>query len=144
MTTGKLFLDSAYAIALVARRDALHSSAVAVAERLIRERVRVVTTRAVILEIGSALARARHRAAAISLLTSLEADPNLEIVPLTRELLARGLALFRSRPDKEWSLTDCISFVVMADRRITQALTSDDHFRQAGFTPLLQPPSDGS
>jgi len=52
----------------------------------------------------------------------------LEVVPLTEELFAEGLALFLSRPDKEWSLTDCISFVVMQNRGIRQAFTADRHF----------------
>ena len=61
----------------------------------------------------------------------------LEVVPLTEELFAEGLALFLSRPDKEWSLTDCISFVVMQNRGIRQAFTADRHFVQAGFEALL-------
>ena len=55
----------------------------------------------------------------------------------TSELFERGLALYNARPDKEWSLTDCISFVVMADEGLTDALTGDRHFEQAGFTALL-------
>ena len=52
--------------------------------------------------------------------------------------MERGLALYDARPDKQWSLTDCISFLVMQDRRITEALTGDHHFEQAGFTALLK------
>jgi len=58
--------------------------------------------------------------------------------PLSEALLARGMALYRQRPDKAWSLTDCISFVVMGDERLTEALTGDHHFEQAGFAPLLK------
>jgi predicted nucleic acid-binding protein len=61
----------------------------------------------------------------------------LEVVPLTEDLFAEGLALFLSRPDKEWSLTDCISFMVMEKRGIRQAFTADKHFAQAGFEALL-------
>jgi predicted nucleic acid-binding protein len=53
--------------------------------------------------------------------------------------MARGIQLYDSRPDKQWSLTDCISFVVMQDRGIVEALTGDHHFEQAGFTALLKP-----
>jgi hypothetical protein len=51
--------------------------------------------------------------------------------------LERGVKLFSQRPDKDWSLTDCISFVVMQDHSIQEALTTDHHFEQAGFLPLL-------
>jgi hypothetical protein len=60
------------------------------------------------------------------------------MIPATQELFDRGVALYESRPDKEWSLTDCISFVVMADHGITEALTGDRHFEQAGFVALLK------
>ena len=50
----------------------------------------------------------------------------------------RGVALYAERPDKDWSLTDCISFVVMRTMDITEALTGDRHFEQAGFTALLK------
>jgi hypothetical protein len=51
--------------------------------------------------------------------------------------LAKSLKTTRARPDKEWGLTDCVSFVVMQQMSITDALTTDDHFRQAGFRVLL-------
>jgi len=99
---------------------------------------RIITTRAIVLEIGNALAKPRFRPAAIELLQSLAGDPLVEIVPLSEPLCQRGFELFRKRPDKAWSLTDCISFVVMEDRRLQQALTHDEHFEQAGFRALLR------
>jgi predicted nucleic acid-binding protein len=66
-------------------------------------------------------------------LSALEADPNVEIVPLSEPLYARALQLYRERPDKDWGLTDCVSFIVMQDRGITEALTPDEHFQQAGL-----------
>jgi predicted nucleic acid-binding protein len=59
-------------------------------------------------------------------------------VPATTDLLDAGLALHAARPDKGWSLTDCVSFHVMHDRGLTRALAYDHHFAQAGFEPLLQ------
>ncbi len=53
--------------------------------------------------------------------------------------LRRGLDLYQSRPDKAWSLTDCISFIVMGDERLDDALTGDRHFAQAGFVPVFGP-----
>ena len=71
------------------------------------------------------------------MLEGLRASRRVEIVPLSQELLQRGLALFAKRDDKDWSLTDCISFVVMQDWDIHAALTGDRHFQQAGFSALL-------
>lgn len=67
----------------------------------------------------------------------LENDPDVEIVPLQDELFVEAFELFRGRLDKEWSLTDCISFVVMRQYRIQAALAADIHFQQAGFEALL-------
>jgi predicted nucleic acid-binding protein len=79
----------------------------------------------------------RYRAVATRLLNSLANDKSVEIVPLSVDRFSRALHLYSERPDKEWGLTDCISFVVMTDRRITNALTTDAHFQQAGFQALM-------
>jgi len=134
------FLDAAYAIALSATSDRFHARAEALARQMEQDGTRIITTRAVLLEIGNALARQRYRVDAVSLLTALEEDPLVEIVPLTEDLFATTFALYCSRQDKEWGLTDCLSFVVMKERSITEALTADDHFRQAGFRVLLHEP----
>jgi predicted nucleic acid-binding protein len=62
----------------------------------------------------------------------------VEIVPLSEDLYQRALLLFAERGDKEWSLVDCLSFVVMQDRDIQAALTTDRHFQQAGFRTLMR------
>jgi len=67
----------------------------------------------------------------------VENDPAFRVVRATTELIERGKELYRRRPDKEWPLTDCISFVVMQDEGLTEALTGDHHFEQAGFKALL-------
>lgn len=133
----EVFLDAAYAIALATPRDLHHQRAVDLARWIDGQRIQLVTTRGVTLEIGNALAMPRHRAAATALLTALEQDPRVEIQPLSETLWQRGFELFQNRPDKEWSVTDCISFVVMQDRALTSALTTDHHFLQAGFRALL-------
>lgn len=134
----EVFLDTAYAIALANVRDALHPKAVQVAQDLRAQQTKLVTTRAVLLEIGNALASQRFRTAAVQLLDALEADPTVGIVPLTNDLYAQALILYRSRIDKEWGLVDCLSFVVMRERMLTEALTADQHFEQAGFQALLR------
>jgi predicted nucleic acid-binding protein len=133
----KFFLDAAYAIALSAVTDQYHKKAEILARQIETDAIQMITTRAVILEIGNALARLRYRAAAIELLDSLEEDPNVKIIALSEELYNRAMALYRQRPDKEWGLTDCVSFVVMQDYGITETLTTDEHFKQAGFRALL-------
>ena len=80
----------------------------------------------------------RHRAAAVRLLTALENDPAVEIVGLSDDLYHKAFELFHARPDKDWGLIDCFSFIVMADNGITDALTADIHFEQAGFKALLR------
>jgi uncharacterized protein len=70
----------------------------------------------------------------------LEADQSVTIVPASDDLFRRGVDLYRQRPDKDWPLTDCLSFVVMNDHGATEALTGDHHFEQAGFQALLKTP----
>ena len=96
-----------------------------------------MTTQAVMLEIGNALSKQRYRRQAVILLNSLEEDPIVEIVSLSPQLYTRAFQLYCKRPDKEWGLIDCVSFIVMQDRGITEALTADEHFSQAGFRALL-------
>ena len=133
----KFFLDASYAIALSAVTDQYHKKAEILARQIETDAIQMITTRAVILEIGNALAKLRYRAAAIELLDSLEEDPNVKIIALSEELYNRAMELYRQRPDKEWGLTDCVSFVVMQDYGTTEALTTDEHFKQAGFRALL-------
>ena len=94
---------------------------------------RMVTTCAVLLEVMDALSSPPGRTQAVQFWRQAEADPALVILPLDDDLLARSLGFFEQHRDKAWSLTDCISFVVMRDRGIVEALTGDRHFEQAGF-----------
>ena len=132
------FLDTAYAVALAIEADQYHERALALAASFKQERLRVVTTRAVLVEIGNALARPSYRATSVTYLQSLERDPAVEVVPLTDELYQQAFTLYQMRTDKDWGLTDCISFVVMRERGLTEALTADRHFEQAGFNALLR------
>jgi len=109
----EVFLDTAYAIALSSRNDLFHQQAVQLAREIRASNVRLVTTRAIVLEIGNALSKQRRRHAGIRLLDALEADPSVEIIPLSEGLYQRAWQLFRERADREWGLTDCVSFVVM-------------------------------
>jgi uncharacterized protein len=132
-----LFLDTSYAIALAASSDALHAQAIALADAMEAANTRLVTTQAILLEIGNALAKQRYRSAAVSLLMALEFDPTVSIIPISSSLYTQALQLYCERTDKEWGLVDCISFSVMWDQGIYAALTADQHFQQAGFRSLL-------
>jgi predicted nucleic acid-binding protein len=91
----------------------------------------------VLLETANTLARPNWRAQAIGLIDHLQQRLDVRIVPLQELLWQRGYALYRKRLDKGWSLTDCISFLVMQEAGINDALTADEHFRQAGFHAVL-------
>jgi hypothetical protein len=138
MLPRNVFLDTAFPLALANPKDLLHERAIHLADQLEAARTHILTTRAVLLEIGNSLAKVHYRVVGVQLLTSLETDPNVEIVPLTDDLFNRAFQLYAQRPDKEWGLTDCVSFVIMQDRGVTVALTPDKHFQQAGYQALLR------
>lgn len=133
-----VFVDTAAWIALVSKRDALHPAAQKVMSDLRGQRAQLVTTEFVLVEVANALSTPNARLQAVKLIAGLRQSPTVQIIPVSQELLDAGLALYGNRLDKEWSLTDCISFVVMKRESITQAFTSDHHFMQAGFTRLLE------
>ena len=134
----EVFLDTAYLIALTNSSDTFHIKANQLAQQLIVRDARLVTTRAVLLEVGNALAKQRCRELGIRLLNKIESSVPIEIVPLSDALYFKAFSLFQDRMDKEWGLVDCVSFNVMLERGITQALTSDKHFQQMGFQALLR------
>jgi predicted nucleic acid-binding protein len=138
MPRSELFLDASYAIALSVTSDLNHERALLLADELELNDTRLVTTRAGVLEIGNALSKLRFRDSAGLFLASIEDDRRVEIIGIAKALYDAGLNLYRERQDKQWGLTDCISFVVMTDRGLAAALTADDHFRQAGFRALLK------
>ena len=133
-----VFLDTSYAVALATTSDAYHAQALAVADNLEANGTHMVTTWAVLLEIANTLSKVQYRYAALQLLSPLQHDANVEIVSLSGPLLQKALTLYAERLDKEWGFTDCVSFVVMEERGIRDALTADEHFKQAGFRPPLR------
>ncbi len=132
-----VFVDTAAWLALFNSRDAYHAEAVRTMRSLEQGGTEMVTTEFVLLEVADALPRLAHRARAIGFLNDLRLLPNLLIVAATNGLLDEGWSLYKSRPDKEWGLTDCTSFVVMRRHGLTEAFTSDHHFEQANFIKLL-------
>jgi predicted nucleic acid-binding protein len=133
----EVFVDTAYAIALAVSSDQLHQRAYALSEQIELRRPRLVTTRGVLLEIGNALSKRRNRASGVKILAWIEADPTIENVTISADLYAKAFDLYSARSDKDRGLIDCVSFVVMDERGIAEALTADQHFEQAGFRALL-------
>ncbi len=132
-----IFLDTAYVNALVNTRDQWHDVAIQWEQTLARDRRSLVTTEFILIEIADGLAAVRFRSQAIQVIVTLRTSPLVETVPASSQLINTALDLYRSRADKDWGLTDCISFVVMSERGLVKTLTAKDHFRQAGFRALL-------
>jgi uncharacterized protein len=131
----QIFADSGFWLAWLNSDDVFHAKA----RRLNRDMRRpLVTTDAVLTEVANSMARPPRRAMAVEFLHRIRTNPLIEVVPVERELFARAVSFYAARPDKDWGLTDCISFVVMQERGITDALAADIHFVQAGFRALLR------
>ena len=129
-----IFLDTSYVLALVNTSDTFHQAAMDAMNQIAPP---FLTTEAVLTEIGNAFSGRRWRTLGVSIIQRLRADSDLEIVTITTALFEQAVQLYVSRPDKEWGLTDCLSFVVMQERGLTGVLTTDHHFTQAGFQQLL-------
>ena len=129
-----VFADTFYFLALVNPKDKAHVRAVALTAGLQSE---LVTTEWVLTEFADALSNHAHRKQFIATLHDLRQNPHVSIVPSDAALFEDGVRYYAARNDKDWSLTDCISFVVMQRHGIVESLTGDHHFEQAGFTILM-------
>lgn len=133
------FADTMYWVAILMPKDQWASSAKSARESL--GDVQLLTTDEVLTEfLALANSRENLRRQAAKLVRSIFDDPEIEIIPQSRDSFLQGLELFERRPDKEYSLTDCISMNVMRENGVTQVLTNDHHFAQEGFTILMASP----
>jgi uncharacterized protein len=132
-----VFLDTSFVIALENRDDPHHARAKALDDELLKEDAILMFHWGILIEIADGFARLARRARGLELLARFTGETGYRLVPITESLLQEGLNLYRARADKEWSLTDCVSFVLMKEQGVTEALTADIHFRQAGFKALL-------
>jgi predicted nucleic acid-binding protein len=133
-----VFADTGYWVALLNPRDNLHKKAVQLSKTL--HPVYIVTSEAVLIEVLNDFSKRGEyfRDLAIELTQNLRSNPNVRIVPQTSEQFEQGLRLYQQRKDKAWSHTDCVSFKIMEENGIREALAYDKHFAQAGFTALMR------
>lgn len=137
MSVRTVLLDTSFIVALENKDDAHHARAKALDSDLLAEKGVLLFHWGILLEIADGYARMSRRAKGLQLLTKFENEEGYRLCPITEPLLQESLDLYRGRSDKEWGLTDCLSFALMRQEGITEALTADVHFRQAGFKALL-------
>lgn len=128
------FADTFYYLALINAGDEAHQRALTYSRD---SRVRLVTGAWIVMEIGDGLAARPGRRLLGHLVDSIRGDPRTRFLGLSPRILDESLRLYAARPDKAWSLTDCMSFVAMRRLGLSHALTGDTHFAQAGFATLL-------
>ena len=129
-----VFADTSFYAAVIGNRDKHHEQAM---DFIRGYRGMILTTDFIVVELGNFLFRTPDRSFFASVARELEADNNTTVLEAKHEHVADSIRLYGQREDKSWSLTDCISFVVMQEHGLTEALTADRHFEQAGFVPLL-------
>jgi uncharacterized protein len=130
------FADTFFFLALLNPDDQAHMEAVRWASE---PRGPLVTTAWVLAEVADAMAAPGNRRSFLMLVSALRHNSAVDILPPEPGLFERGLDLYSLRRDRSWSLTDCISFVVMVDRGLSEALTGDEYFEEAGFKAVLRP-----
>ena len=130
-----VFADAFALIAWLNPRDNAHALAAAYLDGFTG---RLVTTEWVLMEVADALSAPEVRTTAVAFLQAVRADPSFEVVGYVPAVYQAGFEVFAARADKAWSLTDCISFGVMTAHGLSEALTADHHFEQAGFRAVFK------
>jgi predicted nucleic acid-binding protein len=133
----RIFVDTLYWIAITNRKDQWHRAAVSASKAIAGSHL--VTTQEVLTEVLNAFCEGGPilRREAVLLVRDLQADPTVTIRPQSDQTFLAALVLYEARPDKAYSLTDCISMEAMRQEAITEIPTHDSHFTQEGFTVLL-------
>ena len=131
------FADTSFWIALSSKRDQHHTQAVVWSKFVLQTKSTLVTTEAVLWEWLNALSDAGTRGVAAEGYRRAHSDERIEVVPFQPELVDSAIELYQARSDKSWSLTDCLSFVVMERWQLTEALTTDRHFWQATLKAMM-------
>jgi uncharacterized protein len=133
-----VFADTGYWVALVNPHDDLHQKALDTSRSM--GPAFTVTSESVLTELLNDFGQRgpQLRRAAVELVDQLRKNPNCEVVPWTASLFNAGFLVYKQRADKDWSLTDCTSFVIMHEGHIAESLAHDQHFEQAGYKALLR------
>ncbi len=133
-----IFADTFYWIALSNQNDSWHKKAKSISQEIYP--FQIITTDEVLIEFMNYLGDRGHylRAKAVQLVQSILVNPNIEIIPQSRDSFYAGFQLYQDRPDKGYSLTDCISMICMRRESLVEVLTHDHHFAQEGFELLLK------
>lgn len=131
----KVLVDTSFVVALINARDTHHPKTTQLSREF--EGCPLVITDAVLFEIGNALARS-FKSQAISIIDDFISSPEVEVIRTSPILFTEAFATYSSHDDKDWGLVDCVSFIVMRQQKIASALTSDQHFIQAGFNALMR------
>jgi predicted nucleic acid-binding protein len=132
----RIFANSLYWIAIALPKDQWHAQAMACAQGL--QTSEIITTEEVLNEFLTAFRyNITLRTTAVRYVEGIRADPLVMVIPQSHHSFQAGYALYQARPDKQYSLTDCISMEAMRREGITEVLTHDGHFTQEGFAILL-------
>lgn len=138
MAAVDVFMDSAGFLALWDAADEHHAAATRLQATLAAKRRRFLTTEYIVDETVTLLLVRHSHAAAVDFLDTIERSESLRLEWISPERFHAAGALFRKHADKEWSFTDCVSFATMRELQVRDAFTTDRHFQQAGFVPLLK------
>ncbi|MEW5798977.1 MAG: PIN domain-containing protein [Bacteroidota bacterium] len=133
-----VFADTVYWVAILNPKDQFHISAIESSKTIGSSLI--YTTDSVLTEVLNEFSGKGDfwRNKASEAVKRIMQNPNVKVIPQTREIFAKGLGLYNSRPDKEYSLVDCISMVLMKENQMTEILTDDKHFEQEGYVLLLK------
>ncbi len=134
----KVFVDTLYWLAIVRPRDSWQISAKKAKASI--GNVFMVSTDEVLTEFLNALSSGGDhiRKTAVKMVKKILDNPNIRVIPQSRNSFLKGLELYEQRADKGYSFTDCISMNVMANESITEVLTNDKHFEQEGYVVLIK------
>lgn len=133
-----VFVDTSAWLALINEADTDHLKVRAIRDKLLHSKKSFLVTNYIIIEIANSLCKARWRTRAVKLINSIYATEFIEVIEIDKGIYDEAWDMYSSRNDKEWSLTDCTSFVVMKKYDIRDAFTNDHHFEQSGFNILIK------
>lgn len=135
-----MFVDTSGWASYVDQRQLFHAKSAQLLQNVWRQTRIVVTTNYVLAELTALLNSPLRvpRVQQIHYLNAIRSSRLVEVVLVDSVLDGRAWTLWQARPDKNWTLADCASFVAMRQRSLTEALTTDHHFEQAGFVRLLK------